>query len=127
VRSSGWDPVWSAKYQLPDGRQVQKTIGSAFTGRGVLRQGRSRRGRIARDLGEMRLGDVTTEVLERRPIAALPAQPSLAAGSHGVALERRGREELHVVGIDADSLLGWAPGECVADPGAGCVVLEHDE
>lgn len=27
-------PVWFAKYRLPDGRQVQKRIGPAFTGRG---------------------------------------------------------------------------------------------
>src|SRR5919108_4196295 len=27
-------PVWRAKYRLPDGRQVQKTIGPAWTSRG---------------------------------------------------------------------------------------------
>src|SRR3954466_11318607 len=27
-------PVWYAKYRLPDGRQVQKKIGPAWTGRG---------------------------------------------------------------------------------------------
>src|SRR5215210_2452949 len=27
-------PTWRAKYRLPDGRQVQKTIGPAWTGRG---------------------------------------------------------------------------------------------
>ena len=27
-------PVWRAKYRLPDGRQVQKTIGPAWTARG---------------------------------------------------------------------------------------------
>jgi integrase len=27
-------PVWYVKYRLPDGRQVQKKIGPAFTGRG---------------------------------------------------------------------------------------------
>src|ERR1700736_5453618 len=27
-------PVWYAKYRLPDGRQVQKRIGPAWTGRG---------------------------------------------------------------------------------------------
>jgi integrase len=116
-------PVWYAKYRLPDGRQVQKKIGPAFTGRGrpaagtftkrtaqawlddVLAAARRRElpgmvrtgatvadavaewlryaehdravkpstltdyrhtgNRIARDLGEMRLEDVTTEVLER--------------------------------------------------------------
>src|SRR4051794_20814775 len=116
-------PVWYAKYRLPDGRQVQKKIGPAWTGRGrpgagsftkrtaqawlddVLAQ--ARRGelagmgatggtvadaaaewlrwaehdrackpstltdyrhtanRIVRDLGELRLEDVTPELLER--------------------------------------------------------------
>ncbi len=32
VRRSG--PVWYAKYRLPDGRQVQRKIGPAWTGRG---------------------------------------------------------------------------------------------
>src|ERR671929_1129817 len=27
-------PIWRAKYRLPDGRQVQKTIGPAWTARG---------------------------------------------------------------------------------------------
>ena len=27
-------PVWCAKYRLPDGRQVQKKLGAAWTGRG---------------------------------------------------------------------------------------------
>src|SRR5947208_2864623 len=27
-------PVWYAKYRLPDGRQVQKKLGPAWTGRG---------------------------------------------------------------------------------------------
>ncbi len=27
-------PIWRAKYRLPDGRQVQKTIGPAWTFRG---------------------------------------------------------------------------------------------
>jgi hypothetical protein len=27
-------PVWYAKYRLPDGRQVQKRLGPAWTGRG---------------------------------------------------------------------------------------------
>ena len=27
-------PVWRAKYRLPDGRQVQRTIGPAWTARG---------------------------------------------------------------------------------------------
>ncbi|HUA49985.1 MAG TPA: hypothetical protein VMA77_32435 [Solirubrobacteraceae bacterium] len=27
-------PVWYAKYRLPDGRQVQKKLGPALTGRG---------------------------------------------------------------------------------------------
>jgi integrase len=116
-------PVWYAKYRLPDGRQVQKKIGPAFTGRGrpaagtftkrtaqtwlddVLAAARRRElpgmvrtgatvadavaewlryvehdravkpstltdyrhtsNRIARDLGEIRLEDVTTELLER--------------------------------------------------------------
>jgi hypothetical protein len=115
-------PVWYAN-RLPDGRQVQKKIGPAFTGRGwpaagtftkrtaqawlddVLASARRRElpgmvrtgatvadavaewlryaehdravkpstltdyrhtgNRIARDLGEMRLEDMTTEVLER--------------------------------------------------------------
>jgi integrase len=116
-------PVWYGKYRLPDGRQVQKKIGPAFTGRGrpaagtftkrtaqawlddVLAAARRRElpgmvrtgatvadavaewlryaehdravkpstltdyrhtgNRIARDLGEIRLEDVTTELLER--------------------------------------------------------------
>jgi len=32
-------PVWFAKYRLPDGRQVQKKIGPAWTGRGRPRDG----------------------------------------------------------------------------------------
>jgi len=116
-------PVWYAKYRLPDGRQVQKKIGPAWTGRGrpavgyvtktaaqawlddVLVQAhrgelpgmvvtgatladatvewlryveqdrackastvsdyRQTSGRIMRDLGDLRLEDVTPEVLER--------------------------------------------------------------
>lgn len=27
-------PIWRAKYRLPDGRQVQKTIGPVWSGRG---------------------------------------------------------------------------------------------
>ena len=32
-------PVWRAKYRLPDGRQVKKTIGPAWTARGRPRPG----------------------------------------------------------------------------------------
>src|SRR3954453_22451346 len=32
-------PVWRAKYRLPDGRQVHRTIGPAWTGRGRARAG----------------------------------------------------------------------------------------
>ena len=28
-------PVWRAKYRLPDGRQVKKTLGPAWTARGA--------------------------------------------------------------------------------------------
>src|SRR3954451_7320712 len=116
-------PVWYAKYRLPDGRQVQKKIGPAWTGRGRAGAGfftrrsaeawldevlaQARRGelagmvatgatvadaaaewlrwaehdrackpstmsdyrhtadRITRDLGDLRLEDVTPEMLER--------------------------------------------------------------
>ena len=32
-------PVWRAKYRLPDGRQVKKTLGPAWTRRGRPRPG----------------------------------------------------------------------------------------
>jgi integrase len=32
-------PVWRTKYRLPDGRQVQRTIGPAWTERGRPRAG----------------------------------------------------------------------------------------
>ena len=37
-------PVWYAKYRLPDGRQVQKKLGPAWTGRVDLRPATSRSG-----------------------------------------------------------------------------------
>jgi hypothetical protein len=48
-------PTWRAKYRLPDGRQVKKTIGPARTARG--RQGLSL-GRLAADgsLGDVAVG-----------------------------------------------------------------------
>ena len=41
-------PVWHAQYRLPSGRQVQKKIGPAWTGRGRPAAGSFRK-RIAED------------------------------------------------------------------------------
>ena len=52
--------MWRAKYRLPDGRQVQKRIGPAWTERGRPRAGyftkRSARGVAAGDAREARAG-----------------------------------------------------------------------
>jgi hypothetical protein len=46
-------PVWRAKYRLPDGRQVHKTIGPVWTDRG-----RPRAGYFTKRTAEAWLGDV---------------------------------------------------------------------
>jgi hypothetical protein len=49
-------PVWYAKYRLPDGRQVQKKLGAAWTGRGRPANGHFTK-RLAQDvLHEARRG-----------------------------------------------------------------------
>ena len=88
-------PIWYAKYRLPDGRQVQKKIGPAWTGRGRPRAGyvtkrlaedwlrgvidEARRGTLP---GMMRTG--ATFCRRRRGVAAIrragpDAQPSTVA------------------------------------------------
>ena len=66
--SSGYEgkrgPVWRAKYRLPDGRQVQKTIGPAWTERGRPR------GRLLHEAHGARRGCATCST--RRAPATLP-------------------------------------------------------
>ncbi|MDQ6750389.1 MAG: site-specific integrase [Actinomycetota bacterium] len=49
-------PVWYAKYRLPDGRQVQKKVGPAWTGRG-----RPAAGYVTKRLAEAWLDDVLAQ------------------------------------------------------------------
>src|SRR6266481_1741608 len=60
-RSRG--PVWYGKYRLPDGRQVQKKIGPAWTGRG-----RPAAGYVTKRLAE----DWLREVLDEARRGTLP-------------------------------------------------------
>ena len=56
-------PVWYAKYRLPDGRQVQKKIGPAWTGRG-----RPAAGTVTKRLAE----DWLREVIDQARRGSLP-------------------------------------------------------
>jgi len=64
-------PVWYAKYRLPDGRQVQKKIGPAWSGRGRPPAGFFTsykvivRSQLMPAFGEMPLEAITTPVIER--------------------------------------------------------------
>src|SRR5438128_12289775 len=49
-------PVWYAKYRLPDGRQVQKKLGPAWTERG-----RPQDGHLTKRLAERELRRILTE------------------------------------------------------------------
>ena len=53
-------PVWRAKYRLPDGRQVQRTIGPAWTERG-----RPPRGYFTKRTAEAWLRDVLDQARAR--------------------------------------------------------------
>ena len=66
-------PVWYAKYRLPDGRQVQRKIGPAWTGRG-----RPAAGYVTKRLAEDWLREVLHEA-RRAPslVWCEPARPSL--------------------------------------------------
>jgi len=71
-------PVWYAKYRLPDGRQVQKKIGPAWTGRG-----RPAAGYVTKRLAEGWLDDV----LARARRAELPGMVATGATVADAAAE----------------------------------------
>jgi len=71
-------PVWYAKYRLPDGRQVQKKIGPAWTGRG-----RPAAGYVTKRLAEEWLRDV----LDQARGGSLPGQVKTGATFADAAAE----------------------------------------
>src|SRR5664279_261439 len=72
-------PVWYAKYRLPDGRQIQKKIGPAWTGRG-----RPAAGHVTKRLAE----DWLRELLEEARRGTLPGM--VRTGADGCDVRRRG-------------------------------------
>jgi integrase len=76
-------PVWVAKYRLPDGRQVKKTIGLAHTGRG-----RPPAGTYSRRTAE----DWLRDVLQQAEAKTLPG-----TACPGVTFEQAAREWLRFV------------------------------
>jgi hypothetical protein len=71
-------PVWYAKYRLPDGRQIQKKIGPAWTDRG-----RSAAGYFTKRLAEDWLGSV----LEQARRGTLPGMVRTGATFADAAAE----------------------------------------
>jgi hypothetical protein len=77
-------PVWYAKYRLPDGRQVQKKLGPAWTERG-----RPPAGYFTKRTAEARLREILDQV--RRGTLAGQAQTGVTfADAAGVAALYRG-------------------------------------
>ena len=91
-------PVWFAKYRLPDGRQVQKRIGPAWTERG-----RPPAGYFTKRTAEDWLRRVLDEAPQLRGHADTPAQIVLLREAEmGLLVPRPDRRD-HCVADDADN------------------------
>ena len=105
-------PVWYAKYRLPDGRQVQKKLGLAWTGRGrpaagyftkrlaedwlrYVEHDRQRkpstiagyralvRSQLLPAFGQMPIESITTPIIEQWLASADPVLPQIRASGLG--------------------------------------------
>jgi hypothetical protein len=68
-------PQWYAKYRLPEGRQVQRRIGSAWSGRG-----RPPAGHFTKRTAEAWLHDVLDQAPRRHAAGARPHRRDLRQG-----------------------------------------------
>jgi hypothetical protein len=88
-------PIWYAKYRLPDGRQVQKKVGPAWTERGRPASGYFTK-RLDEEWLRSTLDQARRGTLPGKPTIVFAARGSPPVGSPGRSLALEGLARPHV-------------------------------